>query len=121
MQHDEFIRHYLVEVYGNRRLEAVGDYIGDPQIRHVGGGTSTLSLAASTERIAGFFEAYSELDFWPVILVADDDIVTCVWNANLTTRAGATLEFSAIELFRIADGRIVEVWNTEPSAGHWLP
>jgi predicted SnoaL-like aldol condensation-catalyzing enzyme len=121
MQHDDFIRRYLVEVYSNRRLDMVGEFIGEPQIRHDAGVTHTLSLAASTERVAGFFETYTTLDFWPVILIAQDDMVSCAWNANLTPRAGATVEFSAIELFRIADAKIVEVWNTAATRGHWLP
>ena len=120
IQNDDFIRRYLVELYGNRRLDLIGEFIGDPQIRHSGGETTTLSLAANTERVADLFETYSTLDFWPEILLAHGDLVTCVWNANLTPRAGETLEFSAIELFRIVDQRIVEVWNAKETAGHWL-
>jgi hypothetical protein len=46
-------------------------------------------------------------------------MVTCAWNANLTPRAGATIAYSAVELFRIVDDRIVEVWNSKETPAHW--
>jgi ketosteroid isomerase-like protein len=80
-----------------------------------------MTLAASTERIAGFFATYRTLDFTPVVLVEHGDMVTCVWNAELVAVTGEPSRISSIEVFRIADGRIVEVWNAEASSAHWLP
>ena len=51
--------------------------------------------------------------------MAQGDLVSVAWNGWSTQTNGKTYDFAAVELFRVTDGKIVEIWNSREAAGHW--
>ena len=48
------------------------------------------------------------------------ELVSVAWNGWSTQTDGRSYEFAAVELFRVRDGKIVEIWNSKEAKGHWL-
>jgi ketosteroid isomerase-like protein len=113
------VRRYLAELYNERRLDLIPELLGDPQIRHAPGDTVVLSLAQNTERLEKMLAACPVLRFDPAVVVAQGDLVSVAWNGWSTQTNGKSYEFAAVELFRVRDGKIVEIWNSREARGHW--
>ena len=113
------VRRYLLVMYNERRLDLVPELIADPEVRHAPGETSVMSLAENIERLTRMFEQCPVLHFEPTVTVAQGDMVSVAWNGVSTQTNGKTYEFAAIELFRVVDGKIVEIWNAREARGLW--
>jgi ketosteroid isomerase-like protein len=55
------------------------------------------------------------------VLHDDATMVTVNWNGSSTQRDGRSFEYCGIEVFRVVDGKIVEIWNSRETGGHWQP
>ncbi len=108
------------ELATERRLDLVGELIADPEIRHAPGERRVMSLAENIERLEKMFALCPELRFEPAVVIAQDDLVSVAWNGWSTQTDGRTYEFAAVELFRVRDGKIVEIWNAKEAKGHWV-
>lgn len=116
----EFMQRYF-DAYNRSDVEAIVSMVGAEQVRHVAGETTVLDAAASRARVEHWFEVYRTMHFDPVVVVADAPLVSAVWNAVATPHDGDRVVVSGIEVFRIDNGRIVEVWNAKESYAHFLP
>jgi predicted SnoaL-like aldol condensation-catalyzing enzyme len=116
---EDVVRRYLAELYNERRLDLVPELIADPEVRHAPGETRVLSLAENTDRLERMFAACPVLRFEPAVVIAQDDLVSVAWNGWSTQLDGRSYEFAAVELFRVRDGKIVEIWNAKEAKGHW--
>ena len=71
------------------------------------------------------------LHFTTLLIASDGRDVTWVWDMVGPTGtelaesgiaaevANGELRICGIEIFRVVDSRITEVWNSPPMAGHW--
>ncbi len=118
---EQVVRRYLEEMYNERRLDLVGELIADPEIRHAPGERRVMTLADNTERLEKMFAQCPVLRFEPSVVIAQDDLVSVAWNGWSTQADGRSYEFAAVELFRVQDGKITEIWNSKEAKGHWLP
>lgn len=72
-----------------------------------------------------FFTAFPDLRFMLDELVAEGDKVALVWTANCTHKGefmgipatGKRIKFKGIDVYRIADGKIAEVWASMDNLG----
>src|SRR4030065_2294667 len=72
-----------------------------------------------------YFTAFPDLHITTDLLVAEGDKVTKVWTANSTHNGeflgipatGNRIVIKGIEVFRIADGKIAEVWVNMDNLG----
>ena len=89
--------------------------VADGCIRHDPGSTTTISLDDNVARFRATHERFPGLRFTSAAMWehGDDTITVC-----FSMTSGDT-ELSAIEVFRFADGRIVEVWNAPAGTGRW--
>ena len=113
------VRRYLAVMYNQRRLDLIPELIADPEIRHAPGETKVTSLAENTERLQKMLERCPVLRFEPVVVIAQGELVSVAWNGFSTLTDGKSYEFAAIELFRVVDGKIVEIWNSREARGLW--
>ena len=116
---EDVVRRYLAELYNERRLDLAPELIADPEIRHAPGGTKLMSLADNVARLEAMFELCPVLRFEPEVVIARDDLVSVAWNGWSTQTDGRSHEFAAVEIFRVADGKIVEIWNSKEAKGLW--
>ena len=116
---EDVVRRYLAVLYNERRLDLIPELIADPEIRHAPGETKVMTLADNTERLARMLAECPVLRFKPVVVIADGDLVSVAWNGFSTQTNGKSYEFAAVELFRVRDGKIVEIWNSREARGLW--
>ena len=117
----EVVSTYLDVLYNQRRLDLIPALIADPTWRHAPGEIKQLSLAESLERLEKTLDLCPVLRFDSSVVVCDDDKVAVAWNGFSTQRDGKSYELAGIEIFRVADGRIVEIWNSREARGLWQP
>lgn len=110
---------YLTAMYNERRLDLIPELIADPEIRHAPGETKLTSLAENTERLTTMFAQCPVLRFDPMVVITQGELVSVAWNGFSTQTSGKSYEFAAVELFRVVDGKIVEIWNSREARGLW--
>ena len=112
---------YLDVLYNQRRLDLIPDLIADPTWRHAPGEVTQLSLDQSIARLTKLLELCPVLRFETSVRVVEGPLVTVAWNGWSTQTSGKSYAMSGIEIFRVVDGRIVEIWNSREAAGLWQP
>lgn len=116
---ESVVRRYLGEMYNERRLDLAAELIADPEIRHAPGETTVMPLADNIARLEKMFAACPVLRFEPSVVITQDDLVSVAWNGWSTQNDGRSYEFAAVELFRVRDGKITEIWNAKEAKGLW--
>ncbi len=112
---------YLDVLYNQRRLDLIPELIADPTWRHKAGEVKALTMSESVERLQDTLDLCPELQFDTVVLHDDATMVTVNWNGRSTQRDGRSYEYCGIEVFRVVNGKIVEIWNSRETGGHWQP
>ena len=100
------VRDFVDEVLIRRRLDRIENYLGDEFIQHnpgIGDGASALRSALEVTRNGGFAIQYDRLHR----VLAEGNFVLCVSEGK---REGVHSSF--YDLFRVAEARIVEHWDT---------
>ncbi len=106
---------YIDEVWNKGRIELVPQLCAEIVVRHDANSVTRLTQA---EQIARIEHNYRELQPWfeVVILAGDARDVTLVWNV---TGRDPAWRLCGVEIFRVIDGKISEVWNTPYVDGAW--
>lgn len=106
--------------WGECDLSAVDDLIADPFVRHGVAGSSTRTHAELKQDLRQYQKALGT----PVIIVhdrvVDGDKVwsrTHMRGANLQTGEPRTIDW--LQIHRVVDGRIVEVWTLHATDVDW--
>ncbi len=111
---------YLDVLYNQRRLDLIPELIADPTWRHHAGEVKALDLAATIARLQATLDLCPVLQFETAMIHDDGTMVTVAWNGNSTQKDGKSYVYCGIEVFRVLDGRIVEIWNSRETSGHWF-
>jgi ketosteroid isomerase-like protein len=117
----ETVQRYLDVLYNERRLDLIPELIADPTWRHKAGEVKQLTMVETIERLQATLDLCPELHFETVVLHDDSTMVTVNWNGRSTQQDGRSFEYCGIEVFRVVDGKIVEIWNSRETGGHWQP
>jgi predicted SnoaL-like aldol condensation-catalyzing enzyme len=112
----ELAARYLADVYGDRNPEAARRYLADECVRHGHGKSDVVGIDANVERIAGFQSSYPEFACTASQIFGGPGHAVLLYDLDFGDGREPT---SAVEVFKIVDGRIVENWNTVPTPGAW--
>lgn len=115
----EVVQTYLDVLYNQRRLDLIPALIADETWRHAPGEVRMLTIDESIERLTGLLDLCPVLRFETSVMVAEGDLVTVAWNGWSTQTSGKSYEMAGIEIFRVVEGRIVEIWNSREARGLW--
>lgn len=132
----EVVAGYIERVWNSGEPSAVRELCTDPYVRHDPGGATTMTHDDQIDRITqgraiATAPDGTSLHFDAVSLTSDDEYVTWIWNmtapldTDLATmdfpmvKTSTTIEMCGVEIFRVVDGRITEVWNPPVAAGNW--
>jgi predicted SnoaL-like aldol condensation-catalyzing enzyme len=115
----EVVTRYLDVLYNERRLDLIPELIADPTWRHHAGEVKSLSLAESIARLEATLDLCPVLHFDTALMHDGDDMVTVAWNGRSTQKNGKSYTYCGIEIFRVSEGKIVEIWNSRETGGHW--
>lgn len=111
----EVVRRYLEEIYHEGDVALVRQICADPVVRHDPGRSTSLTHDQQIARISADLPQWQPF-FTAEVLAGDGEHAVLVWNASGRT-ADRTL--SGIEVFRVRDGRITDVWNSPYSHEPW--
>ena len=117
----EVVESYNLVVWNKRDFALADELIGDSVIRHDVGEAHTLTHDEAVQRIVDTWEMFNELTFDLNLVVAGDDgeFVAIVYGSPMTAKDGTKTTISSMEIFRVVDGRIIEVWNSGYKQGVW--
>lgn len=113
----EIARKFYHDLWFNNNTEKYGDYVADEYVVHdIFDRKNKVEPAIEQKYIADFFwrngELRGEIDYQ----IAEGDLVATRWHSSLEpkTLIGRFLQMdnlAIINVFRIEDGKIVEIWN----------
>jgi steroid delta-isomerase-like uncharacterized protein len=116
--------HRMTEAFWNTGDLAVMEEFYSPEVV-VHFATGPAPMEAYKKVCAAYFGGFPDLDISTDDLVAEGDKVVKRWTARCThsgeymgiPATGNKLEVKGIEIFRLADGKIAEVWASMDSLG----
>lgn len=117
----EVVELYNLVVWNECDLELAEELIGDTIIRHEVGQTQTLTRAQAVQRVADVWQLFDSLRFDLNVVIDGDDgeHVAIVYDSTMTAADGTKTDIASMEVFRVVDGRIIEVWNCGYKQGVW--
>ncbi|WP_322859076.1 nuclear transport factor 2 family protein [Mycobacterium europaeum] len=117
----EVVELYNLVVWNEQNLTLAGELFADTVIRHEVGESHTLTREQAVNRVKDVWAMFDTLRFDLKIVAAGDDgqHVAIVYDSSMTTKDGAEANVGSIEVFRVVDGKITEVWNCGYRQGVW--
>jgi len=117
----EVVELYNLVVWNRHDVALARELIGESVIRHEVGEVHTLTHEQACQRVDELWSLFDELEFKLPLVVAGDDgeHVAIVYDTAMKTKDGRTLDIGSMEIFRVVDGRITEVWNCGRKEGVW--
>ena len=119
------VRRFYEEAWGKGNLDAA-EIFDESYVRHDLRATQALPGPEGQKRIAADFRAaFPDLEFRVDLILGEGDLVAGRWTARGThtgrwgglAPTGKSMEFSAVNIFRFTDGKVVELWNHRDDLG----
>ncbi len=120
------VRRFYEEVWNRGNLGAADDIFADDYARHDLRPGNALSGPAGQKKIAGDLRAaFPDLHMTVDLMIAEGDLVMARWTTEGTNTGqwgdvpptGKYARFSGVNIFRIAQGKVVELWNHRDDLG----
>ncbi|WP_431238779.1 nuclear transport factor 2 family protein [Mycolicibacterium aichiense] len=117
----EVVELYNLVVWNDRDVALAEELLGDSVIRHEVGEAVVLTHAEAVQRVVDHLEMFDEIRFDLNLVLAGDDgeHVAIVYQSPMTLKDGTRVDVGSMEIFRVVDGRITEVWNCGYKQGVW--
>ena len=117
----EVVELYNLVVWNNRDFDLAEELMGDTVIRHEVGKVTTLTHEQAVARIVDHWDMVENIRFDLNLVVAGDDgeHVAIVYQSPMELKDGTRTDIGSMEIFRVVDGRITEVWNCGYKQGVW--
>lgn len=120
------VRRFYEEVWDRGNSDFVYEVFADNYVRHDLRATEALPGPEGQKKIADDFRAaFPDLRITVDLIVGEGDYVVGRWTASGTHRGswgpieatGREVTFSAVNIFRFEDGKVVEIWNHRDDLG----
>jgi predicted SnoaL-like aldol condensation-catalyzing enzyme len=117
----EVVELYNLVVWNECNIDLAEELLADNVIRHEVGEAHTLTHAQAVQRVADVWQLFDSLRFELNIVIEGDDgeHFAIVYDSTMTTDDGTQTNVASIEVFRVVDGKITEVWNCGYKQGVW--
>jgi steroid delta-isomerase-like uncharacterized protein len=122
----ELVQRFYEEVWSQGNTQFALEVFADDYVRHDLRPTESAPGGAGQAKIAADFRAaFPDLVFVPELLIAEGDYVAARWTASGThlgswgtvAPSGERVQFSGVNIFRINEGKVVEIWNHRDDLG----
>ena len=119
-QNKEIVRRFYKEVWNKGNVDFAFEIFAEDYIRHDLRPTEALPGPEVQRKIAADFRAaFPDLEWNVDLILAEGDLVAGRWTARGTNTGpwgsveptGKTAQFSGVNIFRFANGKVVEIWN----------
>ncbi|OPX12382.1 nuclear transport factor 2 family protein [Mycobacterium sp. AT1] len=105
------VERYNYELWNDQNYAVAEEIIGSELVRNTPGGRTVLTHDQVVQRVRDMCAAVKHVHFTLLRIVADDELCTIVYQADIVHHDDTADVMSSIEVFRVHQGRIVEVWN----------
>ena len=125
-QNKELVRRFYDQVWNHGNTDFAYEVFADDYVRHDLRATEARPGPAGQKKIADDFRAaFPDLEVAVDLVVGEGDFVVGRWTASGTrTGAWGSVEptgrkatFSAVNIFRFENGKVVEIWNHRDDLG----
>jgi steroid delta-isomerase-like uncharacterized protein len=125
-ENKHLIRRFYDGVWNRGNVAVTQDIFADDYVRRDLRPTQAQPGAAGQAKIAADFRrAFPDLTFHVDIVLAEDDLVAARWTADGTQNGplgdleptGKRARFSGVNIFRIREGKVTEIWNHRDDLG----
>lgn len=116
------VEDYNFVVWNQRDFALAEELLGDTVIRHDVGESTVLTHEEAVARVVDHWAMFERIRFDLNLVVAGDDgeHVAIVYQSPMTLKdGGGDVTVGSMEIFRVVDGRIIEVWNCGYKQGVW--
>jgi steroid delta-isomerase-like uncharacterized protein len=119
------VRHFYEEVWAKGNLDVADELFADDYERHDFRPGGDPGPEGQKRIAAAFRAAFPDLTWEIDFILADGDFVAGRWTATGThlgpwagvESTGRPMRFSAINVFRFENGKVVELWNHRDDLG----
>lgn len=117
----EVVELYNLIVWNERDFALADELLGERVIRHDVGESTTLTHEQAVARVVDHWDMFESIRFDLNLVVAGDDgeHVAIVYQSPMRLKDGTETTVASMEIFRVVDGRITEVWNCGYKQGIW--
>ncbi|CAN5531014.1 hypothetical protein BH09ACT8_BH09ACT8_58950 [soil metagenome] len=117
----EVVEQYNLVVWNQRDFALAEELMGETVTRHEVGEATVLTHAEAVARIVDNWAMFETIRFDLNVVVAGDDgeHVAIVYQSPMKLKDGTETTVGSMEIFRVVDGRITEVWNCGHKQGVW--
>ena len=117
----EVVELYNFVVWNQKDFALAEELMGDTVTRHDVGEVTVLTRAEAVARITDHWEMFETIRFDLNVVDAGDDgeHVAIVYQSPMKLKDGTETTVGSMEIFRVVDGRITEVWNCGYKQGVW--
>jgi len=117
----EVVELYNLVVWNERDFALAEELMGDTVTRHEVGEATVLTHEQAVARIVDHWAMFDTIRFELDLVVAGDDgeHVAIVYQSPMRLKDGTETTVGSMEIFRVIDGRITEVWNCDDKQGVW--
>jgi predicted ester cyclase len=117
----DLVRRYTEEVFNNKRLAAIDEFLAPDLIDHTLPPSLPPTIEGSKQAISMYLKAFPDLRATIDDLVAEGDKVVCRFTSHGTQRGafgalpsmGRRVHISSYLIARVRDGKIVEMWGLD--------
>jgi len=121
------VRQYLEEVWNRHNIDFADGVLSPAYRRYLSPGTPPIDAEAQKKRLAGFVEAFPDIQLTIEDLVAEDDRVALRLTFHGThtgvfqgiPATGKAIRVAGLGILRIEEGKFVEHWGG-PDMLSWL-
>jgi len=117
----EVVELYNLVVWNRRDFALAEELLGDTVTRHEVGEVHVLTHDEAVRRVVDTCALFDDIRFDLNLIVAGDDAehVGLVYQSPMRLKDGTEITIGSMEIFRVIDGRITEVWNCGYKQGVW--
>jgi predicted SnoaL-like aldol condensation-catalyzing enzyme len=117
----EVVELYNLVAWNKRDFALAEELLGDTVTRHEVGEAQVLTHEEAVARVVDHWGMFETIRFDLNLVVAGDDgeHVAVVYQSPMTLKDGTSVNIGSMEIFRVVDGRITEVWNCGYKQGVW--
>jgi steroid delta-isomerase-like uncharacterized protein len=124
-EHKTLIRRFYDEVWNRRNYAAAREFFADDGVRHEVSGPVRGGAEGIAQNAAAWCASFPDTQCNVEAVVAEGNLVVARWTIKATHQGewrsipatGRSIHFRGVNIYRIAHGKIAEIWNFRDDLG----